>query len=144
MKLSEQVCSLELAIKMKGLGFKQDSLFYHSIQMNEIIIKDWFLNQDPYNQEKLQDDSFRQAVDETYSAFTVAELGEILPYIIEMKHRGGDAYLKIGKYKNDWSVCYRVGCSKGDFKQESNTEVNARAKMLIYLIENNLINLWEN
>jgi len=80
-----------------------------------------------------------------YSAYTVAELGEMLPkqvqgFLTEV------VYLQqvmagqfIVFYGAENGVAYIVGdeqISEGD-----TNEANARAKMLIYLIENNLITL---
>jgi hypothetical protein len=68
--LEQQVVSLELAQKLKELGVKQESLFY------------WF---DPIAEQPVVARSNEEAVLKTffpqkkYSAFTVAELGELLP-----------------------------------------------------------------
>lgn len=61
------------------------------------------------------------------AAFTVAELGEMLPE--KTCWRG---YSNNG---NKW------GFEFGDFRAEAVTEADARGKMLIYLLENKLINL---
>ena len=77
-----------------------------------------------------------------YSAFTVAELGEMLPYKIT---KGEDSfYFAVGQAKPDdkhypkWEVSY----SNEEYTpclDRADTEANARAKMLIYLLENKLI-----
>jgi hypothetical protein len=69
MKLEQQVVSLELAKKLKELGVKQESLFYWNRHKSEIS---WGLSQT--NCSKISHW-------ETISAFTVAELGELLPRI---------------------------------------------------------------
>jgi hypothetical protein len=114
MKLEQQVCSLDLAKRLKELGVKQESLFYWSDDVIYIHkrrdAKDW------------------------YSAFTVAELGEMLPDYIYSQKR----FLQ----SDDWCI-YTAGEPKDfpDGKEmiHGNTESDARAKMLVYLIENNLI-----
>ena len=64
MKLEEQVCSLELAKKLKELGVKQDGYFSW-----ELIYKKW----------EIRPDCCYEDLDNVMvSAFTVAELGEIL------------------------------------------------------------------
>lgn len=68
MKLEEQVCSLELAKKLKELGIKQNKSHYC---WNKQQYGSYLLGNNPnYNS---------NIIDECVSAFTVAELGEILP-----------------------------------------------------------------
>jgi hypothetical protein len=123
MNLEQQVCSLELAKRLKELGVKQDSLFYwHTgIVPQGLVTKEWV--------------SERNVSASTYSAFTVAELGELLPRKIT---KGGWDYFLIcttgGKikdirYERDGESAHSLG---------EYTEADARAKMLIHLLENNL------
>lgn len=111
MKLEQQVVSLELAKRLKELGVKQESLFYwQGADKNGYIInfeKDLF----EYDCEK-------------YSAFTVAELGKMLP----------EDYLSY-RIDGDWR-CSEFG---DDHITIEKKEADARAKMLIYLLENNLL-----
>jgi hypothetical protein len=113
MLLKNQVCSLELAIQMKGLGFEQESLWY------------WYVDNE-------RDDTPVLNLDESkcfgvgfftdkYSAFTVAELGE------RMHHLG-----VVERYYNviqKWVL--RLGLSNKRF--EAKTEADARAMLLIDL-----------
>src|SRR6266700_8310943 len=64
MKLSDQVVNLELSKRLKELGARQDSLFYWTI--GGIVSR---LEAVPI-------------LDSNYSALTVAELGEMLPWEI--------------------------------------------------------------
>lgn len=78
---------------------------------------------------------------EHYSAFTVAELGEMLPKIV---HRytpaGKEHHSDIRYWNNGYKWCIRIG----EFDDEEMpcldfsgvTEADARVKMLIYLLEN--------
>jgi hypothetical protein len=71
------------------------------------------------------------------SAFTVAELGEMLP---------SGYHSWIGNMENEKGEWICVEFSEPEFEfgdncQQANTEANVRAKMLIYLIENKLIEL---
>jgi len=148
MKLKDQVCSLELAKKLKKLGVEQESLF------------NWVNEKLTFEQPSKE---FKVASTSWYSAFTVAELGEKLPdYIKDFGNLDiGKNYTdhvtmkkKLAKHRT-WHISYWTW---GDFhtpkhkdlyfKQISNpeiplihakTEANARAKCLIYLIENKLI-----
>ena len=126
MKLENQVCSLELAKELKELGVKQESLWdweYHSQDG-----KKWFWEIQPlfsgYVKEELRT-----------SAFTVAELGEYLKVI-----SSDELHIFYLEQNDEWvSNFYDY---TPDFPQyTSNTEADARAKMLIYLIKNNLIKL---
>ena len=104
-------CALELAKKLKELGIKQESYFQ------------WF-NQYPFSSNKweiIRDLGVGEG-EQMYSAFTVAELGELLPTgacILMQEH------------------CFY--CCFYETEVFADTEADARAKMLIYLIENNLV-----
>jgi len=118
MKLEQQVVSLELAKRMKELGFEQSSLFY----WDDGDGREDQLNYSP-------DVPLRELV----SAYTVAELGEMLPshYASSKAGYGGEFLCgelsKNGGYERQYKHDY--------------TEADARAKMLIYLLENKLIDL---
>ncbi len=138
MKLEDQVVSLELSQKLKELGVKQESLFvWRGVQ-------DWRFGPLRYTLAyvaNLVDDSNfpkiwkirASKVVVTYSAFTVAELGEMLP----AKHQQIKLYRR---HLGEWVCRWDYGTSPtGCHMETSNTEANARAKMLIYLLENELI-----
>ena len=147
MKLKDQVISLKLAKKLKKLGVKQESLFYwvngslavnSSREIPEVLI---YSNKGDLweNPDRLLGEFNR---DRIFSAFTVAELGEMLP----------DNLVSSGMDEGKWSCVYGLKEDGDDmpdciWEDESkyefgymtitdDTEVNARAKMLIYLIEN--------
>lgn len=154
MQMTQQVCSLELAKKLKELGVKQESLFYHfigAVTGNHDLRMGW---------DSKGDINFTNS--QTYSAFTVAELGELLPrYIADADQplsgvKGkqypliieclADDYSSDNKI-NGWRI--RYGDTKVKFESEYKlnsagiyyigNEADARAKMLIHLIENKLI-----
>jgi hypothetical protein len=120
MKLENQVVSLEYAKKLKELGVKQESLYM------------WKYDEDYY----LVATNSRYGIGNgiVASAYTVAELGEML-------WKGKNMLIPV-TIENEW-----VGF---DFKKRSPlylgktkdlSEADARAKMLIYLLENKLITL---
>jgi len=126
-KLEDQVCSLELAKRLKELGVKQESHFYHIKERAE-----WRLW--PYTSPGFSLEGIREHPREdweVYSAFTVAELGDMLPK---------------GFYQT-FFVEDGVVVGRPDFKvlentfttEKETTEANARAQMLIYLLENKLV-----
>jgi len=140
MKLKDQVVSLELSKKIKELGFKHESSFYWADNEDG----QWVLcfNFDGENDPIVTVDRELDGDEDGdfYHAYTVAELGEMLPNFIEKKESTHlFRNLKIYKQKHEilkemfWFV--RYGC----IYRNAKTEVNARAKMLIYLKENNLI-----
>ena len=115
MKLEQQVCSLELAKKLKELGVKQESLWWWQKQNHT----------DTWNIEDMQICAFDE---DWYSAFTVAELGEMLPKGIRTDKK---------VHGNEWCV-YDYGQAISDTTyHQAKTEANARAKMVIYLKEKN-------
>lgn len=140
MKLEQQVSSLELSKRLKELGVKQDSLFYWQQGYQEMK---GGVNASGFEITQKKTESKKGI--RCFSAFTVAELGEMLPAtpIIESTKY----YLECCKYAK-WHTKYvhyekGIGYLLGGHKCEFNgdTEADARAKMLIYLLENNLITL---
>ncbi len=128
MTLEQQVCSLELAKRLKELGVKQMSQFRWSDEPNgglKTFANKWRVafRPNPFPSDY-----------ENYSAFTVAELGEILPrYIVE---KGISYEMKIVR-SSVWRIYY--GESIYLTAGPDDAEADARAKMLIYLLENKLI-----
>lgn len=126
MNLEQQVCSLELAKKLKELGVKQESLFW----WRHDDVDGWW----PGHWEGLPGA-------EHCSAFTVAELGEMLPKeenLVTMFFENGRCQICLqGNVENNDGIATRWGAAGQSI--EADTEADARAKMLIYLIENKLI-----
>lgn len=120
LKIEDQVCSIQVAKCLKELGVKQDSYFHwHK----------WFSNRDfelVYDYDRLNNPT------ENYSAFTVAELGEMLPN-----------YFSTYKYKKGWGACW--GDNMYDIRTfnplENSKEADARALIIIYLIEHDLLKI---
>ena len=118
MKLEDQVCSLELAKRLKKLGVKQKSYFFWVGReiWDECMQSDYETPSTPSR-------------DKWNSAFTVAELGEILP-------------ISTGYGKNNpttWSVYYKNTSGELEPNLTDKYEANARAKMLLHLIEEGIV-----
>jgi hypothetical protein len=114
MQLEDQVISLEYAKQFKELRIEQSSLFFYTY--GGIVSR---LEALPI-------------LESNYSAFTVAELGEMLPKYTHSA-RGDDE-------NHIWECIY--DCGKNYFcKSGADNEADARAKMLIYLIENKLMEI---
>lgn len=114
--LPKQVSSLELSKRLRELGVPQESLFCID-SYGDIY------------------DRKRDRLDECetyYAAFTCSELGEMFPHFWTIKwQRGGGNFLSVTNEEN--------GINYHD--RDIETEVDARAKMLIFLLENGLITL---
>lgn len=122
MKWEEQVVSLELAKRMKELGFNGKSIFY------------WSHKWEGSSDEDAGKDILTFGYDEYNTlpickAYNVAELGLFLPH--------GTRFCKGEK---GWTINEPTEKDKQTFGfRAGKTEANARAKMLIYLAENKLI-----
>lgn len=118
MKLEDQVCSLELAKKLKELGVKQESEFYWADRNSggltlwrEGDVTSWGYEESFENQPN------------DIAAFTVAELGEMLPLWYYSKR------IPDGSWSTDH-------VSRMDIlNTNEKTEADSRAAMLIQLIE---------
>jgi len=159
MNLSDIVTSLDLSKKLKELGVKQESLVYW-LNIEDIIhmkVKDngWEIEEDENGKAIIDKIDYRIELgnplaynilkENTWSAFTASELLEILPKIIESGdkyhpyqltikwelHYSGDMmwHIKYEKY-NDGELDYIIYCENVS---------NVLAKMIIYLIENKLM-----
>lgn len=118
MKLEQQVVSLELAKKLKELNCKQESLFYWCPPNWWIGAKDWELADNMYQSPIPEENNSR------ISAFTVAELGEMLP-----------TYFFSYRDKDGWWCENSAFGTRIQQDKFSTDEVDSRAKMLIHLIE---------
>lgn len=132
MKLENQVCSLESAKRLRELGVKQESLFYwiHTVRGPEIFNHNIIENGEVCG----------------VSAYTVAELGEMLPKKIISQDirtpltKEATYYLDCSFTSHSFKVHYVLGNGPGEINyEEANTEAEARSKMLIYLIENGIV-----
>lgn len=123
MEIEDQLTSLELSKRLKELGVKQDSYFVWreypfviSDHPKLMVETEWILGIPGY----LNPEFLNQ-----YSAFSVAELGEILPETCE--------YFSIHKRHGLFILNYGI---KEIWNKK---EADARAELRIYLLENGLI-----
>lgn len=128
MELSKQVVSLPLAQKMKEMGFGQEGLFVW-VPPFPFFNEETRLTSKIDFESKLTTSSLsNEARDivKTYSDYTIAELGKILP----------DGYFA---YKHGSSWFTKKDLHQIAIAVTSNTETNAKATLAIYLKENNLL-----
>jgi len=83
MKLENQVVSLELAKKLKELGFKQESLFWWRVWNDGRAEADYLGGYTP----KELGENKEMEFEGFYSAYTVAELGELIEYYEKINYR---------------------------------------------------------
>ena len=127
MTQEQQVCSLELAKKLKELGVKQESLFY------------WIKFGDIFEIHQTFSNLFNKGL-EQYSAFTVAELGEMLPKTT--KYFRSQVTGDVMEGRGSWPYYAELWRPEGKtITENADTEADARAKMLVYLIENKLLEI---
>ena len=129
-KYAWQLSNLKLSKKLQELGILQDSLWWwvkyleNGTRINPKGLYKWKLvsNEDVYYY-KTEDWS------EVYSAFTVAELGKMLPESAWSIGGGTLSGLEINKADGKWLLHYNEELIEAD------TLANAMAKMVIYLNE---------
>lgn len=136
MKLEDQVTNLELSKKLKELGVKHVSVFY----WYQPLGKEWSLHYIDYNHQETDTKIFLKMNSEAIAAFTVAELGELLPDVIGSNSASGtDRIILMGKIKDQYQVFIQNNNSTRFPLFYSDKEANARAFMLIHLLENGMI-----
>ena len=139
MKLTDQVCSLDLAKQLIAVGVPQDSVWSWCQEPDE----SWHLYLSQARGSKLLN---------WYSAFTVAELGELLPEQLDWtatrdpRDKGKSFDLTIRHPRNcadGWKISYvwwrYLGTPRNEYRHTEGsirwgkTEADARARMLVFL-----------
>jgi hypothetical protein len=146
MKLEQQVTSLELAKKLKELGLKQESLFYW-ILFHGGVGKGHSDYERSATWELRTKDSSLNFQESRISAYTVAELGEMLPEYLVINDRVVIFTTRHNREDKDtgWEQGYEFAESLNDEDvgwvevEQAETEADARAKMLIHLHEQGLL-----
>jgi len=132
MQLESQVCSLELAKRLKELGVRQESYFYWSTDNGDKFFVD--------SEETYPIDAHYPRPKIVCAAFTVAELGEIL-FQINYFNLEKTGYLNITTEMIDRheGYFYRLTNNFSENIIDDYKEADARARLLIYFLENGLI-----
>ena len=121
MRLEQQVCSIDLAKKLKELGVKQDSYWYWIIDDEEEPTLSHF-----------------GVEDYICSAFSVAELGETLKKYMICSFYDTDYSAWICREMSepsdeDYNIDYACYCDSIELR--NNTEANVKASYLIHCLE---------
>lgn len=144
MKLENQVVSLDIAKRLKELGVKQESLFWWlDFDNTACTTKDGkgfetHRFQALYDEPMLFDMEERDhiGIHDKYSAFTVAELGQLLrDHTYRENLVGFPTPNRVDEKGEGWQINKLGGII------DCSTEADARGKCLIYLLENKLITL---
>lgn len=138
MRLIDQVTSLETSKRLKELGVEQDSLFYWWQPVGYVATDNHIL----IYEQQMEIEMLEQSI----SAFTVAELGELIDarcnewaqgyndctceYTFQYGPRGAGAMIE-GIGKTFTSDLY----SNSD-RDQNNDEAEARGQLLIHMLEN--------
>lgn len=129
MKIEEQVCSLIQAKRLKELGVTQEVIYCHipvnNLQHDKFHVEDISYVFAEYGEEWMK---------YGFAAYTVAELGKMLPARFVTYKSGDDKYdLEKGLYS---VTSIRISEIKRYYDQ---TEARARAGMLIMILEDKII-----
>jgi len=145
MKLGQQIVSLPLAKRLKELGVKQESYFAWYEERYEGDVQIELAGQNDTGPFRFRDFAGLTSGAEHrtfYAAFTVAELGDLLPAGYPSGHTALEEPDK--KCICHWYRTPRASKAEDEGKPSStyaHTEADARARMLIWLIEHNLVTL---
>lgn len=132
--MEKHVTSLELSKKLKELGVPQNAYWC------------WYTN-DGSSTLMHNPEGYRSMEDKTFDAFLSSELGEKLPnWVFTVKdesnnfycYASAETYAEYHRANEDTSPAWGDDDVIGDI---ADTEANARAKMLIYLIEQKLLDV---
>ena len=141
MNLESQVCSLELSKELKELGTPQKSILSWIKKTDGTWVITSYYGCSCW---VLTRGSLEGVNHEESAAYTVAELGEMLPdKIMSHSASGQDKNLIMYKHTDIFFVCVKHSNGMEFPKFFSTNEANARAMMLIYLIKNRLIEITE-
>jgi hypothetical protein len=142
----QEVVSLDLSKKLKELGAPQESQLYWEIPRDQRRIHNGAI---PLVNELPGKENVRNRFFDYYSAFTAAELRELLPPSIPLYKDSLDSadlritreYNSSTKTINEWCCWYQRPDNGSALIEQfgGSSMTDALAKMLIYLLENRLL-----
>lgn len=133
MNNEQQVVSLEISKQLRALdvGHGKSIFYWDDSKDNPRLLF--------YKELNAMHDNFKASEWDYYSAFTVAELGEMLPASIV--YDDFDLILGIAKIVNEWITIYYEEDSPAPIDFRASTLADSMGLMLIYLIENGHVKL---
>jgi hypothetical protein len=123
--IEEQLCSLEQAKKLVKLGLRTPTIFYYTVDITSKRRRIRY----GHDLQAVNTSDFNEVCYKFYPAYTVAELGVLLPSDIFVDGYCVFEMEQLGKHEPHWLW-------RGE---EYNTEAQARAEALIWLIENDYL-----
>lgn len=142
MELSKQVISLDIAKRLKELGVKQESLFYWRYAVYGITEASRRTINQPPVWEICDGQTKAWYENDTYfSAYSVAELGEMLPWMLDYKEK---KYLLTINHAAGFYFRYQTIENELLFKdymmyEPGESMADSGGLMLIYLLEQGII-----
>lgn len=147
MDIIEQVCSLEQAKELKALGVIQKSLFYHHPQFDKPVFGETRITKHEQSGNAHSTTSLCVCNDkkDSYSAYTVAELGKFLELITDQ-----DDLFFTHSYNNHFGQFTTVISERSElakdgfeilFEMEDGTEAGSRADTLTHLLMSKLVSV---
>lgn len=141
MKIEKQVCTFEQAKRLKELGVEQVSFFYHyqtfinSVEEFKIIPSQYEDYGSILNTGCIERVIGGMTTNQFYSAFTVAELGVMLPPDLWASYSYTDDELSFACHF--WKqIDDSQHFSNSFYRKYAETEAEARANILILLLQN--------
>lgn len=131
-KLTDHLVNLELSRKLHEIGVRKESIYYWS---KLSIQKDYQLEQ---RVPMLTGEVILSACSEYIPAYLVSELGEMMPYIIQIKN--DQLYLTMDCDRMPFYESMDRGTELySPYCNDDDNECDYRAKLLIYLIEEKIV-----
>jgi hypothetical protein len=130
MRLEEQVCTLEQARKLKNLGIKQNWSYAAWLRDARRELVEYELL--PCEKVAYAGSSTKKQPIEGFAAFTSGELEDMLLACFFTGH----AFKSNDKWAHTWGHQKNGGAHSGPILSWHDTAAQARAGMLIYLLEN--------
>lgn len=125
MKLEDQVCQHYLSKKLTELGLKKESVFSWVDQNHEIKLTSTIMAKLMISRPK---DIRLYEENNIFPAYSVAELGEMIPHGVNTVKDGLGWYTEVFKPLKEWNKLFPC-----------RLEANARANILINLIETGIV-----
>lgn len=126
MKLKDIVCDVEYSKKLKESGLRVSSLLFYNVITDEVVLNDDCTNY----------------INVRNYAYTVAELGAMLPSYIIVGSSKQICELSMNITDKPWKRGYIFGYVIAESGRAPDPkEANARARLLIWLIESKFVNV---
>jgi len=135
LEFEKQFSSIDLSLKLKDLGASQETCFMWVLNKPDHPCAGWSIFANSLVSQKL-------SWEDKCSAYSCAELLELLPY--KIKYDDDNIVLTSDFYHDKKRIMYIYDIEEGYtpvFEETDTSEANARAKLLITLIESKLMEI---